>query len=75
MASTAPIQWAQRAETIYFTIVLPDVKDAKVDLQDDKLTFRCASSPLRRLPPRCDASVRAPLAAFWVAQGPCFPRI
>ncbi len=39
MSSTAPIQWAQRNDSIYFTIVLPDVKDAKVDLTDDKLSF------------------------------------
>ncbi len=41
MASTAPVTWAQRNGSVYFTIVLPDVKEPTIDLQEDKLTFRC----------------------------------
>ncbi len=40
MASNAPVQWAQRHGSVYFTIVLPDVKEPTIDLQEDKLTFR-----------------------------------
>lgn len=40
MVSTAPIEWAQRNKFIYFTIVLPDAKDTKIELTEDKLVFR-----------------------------------
>ena len=39
-ASSAPVQWAQRKDTIYMTLVLSDVKDAKIELTEDKLVFR-----------------------------------
>jgi hypothetical protein len=38
-AASAPIQWAQRHGSVYFTIVLPDVKDAAIDLREDKMIF------------------------------------
>lgn len=44
MASSAPVQWAQRGDSIYLTIVLPDVQDAKIDLTEDKLVFSGVSN-------------------------------
>jgi hypothetical protein len=40
-ASTAPLLWAQRNDSLYLTINLSDVKDAKIELTDAKLVFRC----------------------------------
>ena len=40
MALTAPIKWAQRKDSLYITITLPDVKEEKLNLEEDKLTFR-----------------------------------
>lgn len=37
--NTAPVKWAQRKDSIYLTISLPDVKDHKIDLGDKKLSF------------------------------------
>ena len=37
--NTAPIKWAQRRDSIYLTITLPDVKDHKIDLTSKNLTF------------------------------------
>lgn len=36
----APVKWAQRADSIYVTVDLPDVKDEKVKLDNKSLTFR-----------------------------------
>jgi hypothetical protein len=38
--NTAPVQWAQRQDSVYMTIVVPDVQDSKIELNDDKLVFR-----------------------------------
>jgi hypothetical protein len=40
MPNTAPIKWAQRKDSIFVTICLPDVTDEKVELTPEKLTFR-----------------------------------
>jgi HSP20 family molecular chaperone IbpA len=42
MPATAPVLWAQRKDSLYITLNLPDVeKDSvKIDLQPTKLTFR-----------------------------------
>ncbi len=42
--NTAPVKWAQRKDSLYVTITLPDVKDHKVDLAADKLTFTGTSN-------------------------------
>lgn len=38
--NTAPVKWAQRADSIYLTLDLPDVKDEQLKLTKDKLSFR-----------------------------------
>mmetsp|Transcript_2426 Transcript_2426/g.3426 ORF Transcript_2426/g.3426 Transcript_2426/m.3426 type:complete len:220 (-) Transcript_2426:234-893(-) len=38
--NTAPIKWAQRSDSLYITIALPDVKEASVDLADETLKFK-----------------------------------
>lgn len=35
----ASIAWAQRKDQVFLSIDLQDVKDQKIDLQSDKLTF------------------------------------
>jgi prostaglandin-E synthase len=35
----APVKWAQRKDSLYVTITLNDVKDHKINLTNDKLTF------------------------------------
>jgi len=42
--NTAPCKWAQRSDTIYLTIALPDVKNSKIDLEESKLTFAGTSN-------------------------------
>jgi hypothetical protein len=37
--NTAPVKWAQRVDSLYVTISLPDVADAKVDIKDKTLEF------------------------------------
>lgn len=40
MATTAPVTWAQRKDSLFITINVPDVaKDCKIDLQPTKLSF------------------------------------
>jgi hypothetical protein len=39
MTSIAPVKWAQRVDSLYVTITLPDVKDHKIDLTETKLVF------------------------------------
>eukprot|EP00607_Mallomonas_marina_P004643 CAMPEP_0182427158 /NCGR_PEP_ID=MMETSP1167-20130531/14984_1 /TAXON_ID=2988 /ORGANISM="Mallomonas Sp, Strain CCMP3275" /LENGTH=146 /DNA_ID=CAMNT_0024609155 /DNA_START=67 /DNA_END=504 /DNA_ORIENTATION=- len=36
----APVKWAQRKDSLYVTISLPDVTNHSVNLLSDKLTFR-----------------------------------
>eukprot|EP00619_Florenciella_sp_RCC1007_P010665 CAMPEP_0205922912 /NCGR_PEP_ID=MMETSP1325-20131115/15267_1 /ASSEMBLY_ACC=CAM_ASM_000708 /TAXON_ID=236786 /ORGANISM="Florenciella sp., Strain RCC1007" /LENGTH=219 /DNA_ID=CAMNT_0053291019 /DNA_START=27 /DNA_END=686 /DNA_ORIENTATION=- len=43
-ALTAPVKWAQRADSIYLTIDLRDVKDEKIELTKDKLSFKGTAS-------------------------------
>eukprot|EP00538_Stauroneis_constricta_P006984 CAMPEP_0119573354 /NCGR_PEP_ID=MMETSP1352-20130426/45082_1 /TAXON_ID=265584 /ORGANISM="Stauroneis constricta, Strain CCMP1120" /LENGTH=225 /DNA_ID=CAMNT_0007623041 /DNA_START=717 /DNA_END=1394 /DNA_ORIENTATION=- len=38
-SNTAPIKYAQRSDSIYLTISLPDVKDEKITLTDGELKF------------------------------------
>jgi len=42
--NTAPCKWAQRSDTIYLTIALPDVKEEKINLEESKLTFAGVSN-------------------------------
>jgi len=37
--NTAPIKWAQRSDSLYITIALPDVKDETIQLKDKTLSF------------------------------------
>jgi len=38
--NTAPIKWAQRSDSLYVTIALPDVKDETINLSDKELHFK-----------------------------------
>merc|ERR1719148_291181 len=38
--NTAPIEWAQRSDSLYITIALSDVKDESINLEDETLKFR-----------------------------------
>ena len=40
--NTAPVKWAQRSDSIYVTINLPDVKEEQIDLSSTALKFRYA---------------------------------
>jgi hypothetical protein len=40
---TAPVKWAQRKDSLYVTISLPDVKDEKIDVSSTNLTFTGSS--------------------------------
>ena len=35
----APVKWAQRKDSLYVTVDLPDVKDEKVKLTNQSLSF------------------------------------
>lgn len=37
---TAPVKWAQRKDSLYVTIDLPDVTDEEVVLNEKSLTFK-----------------------------------
>lgn len=41
---TAPVKWAQRKDSLYITIGLPDVKDHKIDVTDTSLSFSGTSN-------------------------------
>jgi CS domain len=45
MASAAPVKWAQRRDTIYLSVDVPDVdeKKAKIELTKEKLVVECES--------------------------------
>mmetsp|Transcript_22633 Transcript_22633/g.20556 ORF Transcript_22633/g.20556 Transcript_22633/m.20556 type:complete len:173 (+) Transcript_22633:50-568(+) len=45
--NTAPVKWAQRKDSLYITISLPDVKDEKIELTEKKLLFSGSSSDKR----------------------------
>jgi len=38
--NTAPVKWAQRSDSLYLTIALPDVKDEIINLSDTGLQFK-----------------------------------
>ena len=38
--SVAPVKWAQRKDSLYLTISLSDVKEHKIELTPEMLTFR-----------------------------------
>jgi len=42
-SNTAPIKWAQRSDSLYITIALPDVKDESINLTDTELHFKGTS--------------------------------
>eukprot|EP00816_Leptocylindrus_hargravesii_P002640 CAMPEP_0196810710 /NCGR_PEP_ID=MMETSP1362-20130617/13255_1 /TAXON_ID=163516 /ORGANISM="Leptocylindrus danicus, Strain CCMP1856" /LENGTH=205 /DNA_ID=CAMNT_0042185827 /DNA_START=67 /DNA_END=684 /DNA_ORIENTATION=+ len=42
--NTAPIKWAQRSDSLYITIALPDVKDESIQLEDSTLNFTGTSN-------------------------------
>jgi HSP20 family molecular chaperone IbpA len=48
MVNTAPIKWAQRTDSIYVTINLPDVTDEKIELTTNRLNFRYVPGPAVR---------------------------
>ena len=37
---TAPVKWAQRKDSLYITIGLPDVKDHKIGVTEKSVSFR-----------------------------------
>lgn len=39
MSNIAPVKWAQRKDSLYLTISLPDVTDHKFDVNSKKLVF------------------------------------
>lgn len=41
--SKAPVIWAQRAGSVYFTVNVPDVKDAQISLTETTLVFKGTS--------------------------------
>ena len=43
-ANTAPVKWAQRKDSLYITISLPDVSDAQIDVKEKTMTFSGVSS-------------------------------
>jgi len=43
-SNTAPIKWAQRTDSLYITIALPDVKDETINLTDTELHFKGKSN-------------------------------
>jgi len=43
MSNTAPIKWAQRSDSLFITIALPDVKDETITLTDEELHFKGTS--------------------------------
>ncbi|CAM9276299.1 unnamed protein product [Phaeothamnion confervicola] len=44
MANTAPVKWAQRKDSVYLTIALPDVQEEDLKLLEDKLIFKGKSN-------------------------------
>ncbi len=42
-SNTAPIKWAQRSDSLYITIALPDVADETIELTDTELHFKGTS--------------------------------
>lgn len=37
---SAPIKWAQRADSLYITISVPDITGETCTIEDDRLTFK-----------------------------------
>ena len=44
MTTQAPVVWAQRKSSVYFTVNVPDVKDEKIVLTETTLTFTGTSN-------------------------------
>lgn len=44
MTTQAPVVWAQRKASVYFTVNVPDVKDEKIVLTETNLTFTGTSN-------------------------------
>lgn len=42
--NTAPIKWAQRSDSLYLTIAIPDVKEETINLSDSELHFKGKSN-------------------------------
>mmetsp|Transcript_17243 Transcript_17243/g.35518 ORF Transcript_17243/g.35518 Transcript_17243/m.35518 type:complete len:218 (+) Transcript_17243:41-694(+) len=43
VVNNAPIKWAQRSDAVFITITVPDLKDEKVTLSNDKLVMTASS--------------------------------
>lgn len=41
--SLPPIKWAQRKDALYITIDVADIKDQVIQLDSNKLNFRCGN--------------------------------
>lgn len=61
--NTAPVKWAQRADSIYLTLDLPDVKDEQLKLTKDMLSFRQVESSSFLL--RCSSWLLARRVCPW----------
>ena len=48
MSSLPPVKWAQRKDSLYVTILLPDVTGAEVSLTEDSIQFRYIRSLICR---------------------------
>jgi HSP20 family molecular chaperone IbpA len=44
MSALPPIKWAQRADSLYVTIDVADIKDQNINLDGTHLTFRWAEA-------------------------------
>lgn len=40
MVNTAPVKWAQRSDSIYVTICLPDVTGESIELDAEHFNFK-----------------------------------
>ena len=47
-AHTPPVKWAQRKDSLFLTIDIPDVKDSTIELTASHLVFKCVSSASQR---------------------------
>lgn len=48
MVNIAPVKWAQRSDSIYATICLPDVVEESIELDAEHLTFKCVRRAVGR---------------------------
>ena len=47
-AHTPPVKWAQRKDSLFLTIDIPDVKDSTIELTASHLVFKCVSNASQR---------------------------